>query len=1083
MNIEVFSHLKEYFSNLKARPLMATVILFCFLNNVMATTVSYSQPEQAINLKLTAVTIPAGLSVLESKTGCVINYNQSLFKNNSNISIDVKGMSLQQVLTRMLANTRVGFKFEDSKTILLYRLPDPVKPGKISGRVLDDKGETLPGASIRVVETGAGTQTGVDGSYILSIAPGTYTLEVSYISYQSKRITGVVVADGKNTPLDVSLKQDSKGLKEVMVTANYKKASVEGLLVRQKNAAELSNGISAEQLARTPDKNIGESLKRISGVSTMDNKFVLVRGIGERYNSATLDGTVLPSTEAQTRNFSFDLIPSNLVDNVVVSKTVTPDMNASFGGGLIQINTKDIPNENFMSFTIGSSYNDQSTGKEFLSHKRGKYDYLGFDDGRRDYPEGLVKTNINTFPNTELTPAEYQKKVDDQSRRFTNDNFTIYKTKTVPSQNYQFTIGRLITIDTTSQNKFGFTGSLSYRNTQNINEFDHQTRTAWRDDYNNSGSTYGFNTTWGALLNAGLQLGTNRFSIRNTYTHMYDNALTRTIGYDDAGDGPNAAPNVIPDRIEEVDDPTFTDLLQNKITGQHQAGKIKIEWNVARTSIDRNEKDMGIATQRPVLVNGNYQYFYYGGSVSEPRVVPMSRHNYNTSEEHYSWSAAATIPFKVAGINNSLKTGYFGIRKKGSFGWQIADFSQSALLTDSLRYLPLADMLKPEYIGATGFSYHVTNGGVDKYEGKSESHAGYLMFDSRLIEKLRLVWGVRGEYFHYTEISNPSNEKISVYEQKTDQKWQWLPSANLTYSPISAINLRAAYSSSVVRPELMDNSQFWRYNAFFGAQVGNAGLSSTRINSFDVKTEWFPGLGEILSVGGFYKKFDSPVELTFNTLSGNIAYNLMNADYADVYGLEFELRKNLSFISDAQILSNFSLYGNLTLQKSEVKGTYVSENPDPDATGLYYVSSTQKRSMYGQSPYLINAGLQYNDSHFGFNVMYNRSGFKTYVVSELPSDIEYEKSREQIDAQISYKFLKGKMEIKVNAGNLLNRASLFYRNTASYEKNPDFDLGSSDRSDALRLKTGFTNKYEEGDQVMFRQKFGRTYSTSISYNF
>ena len=191
MNIEVFSHLKEYFSNLKTRPLMVTVILFCFLNNVMATTVSYSQPEQAINLKLTAVTIPAGLSVLESKTGCVINYNQSLFKNNSNISIDVKGMSLQQVLTRMLANTRVGFKFEDSKTILLYRLPDPVKPGKISGRVLDDKGETLPGASIRVVETGAGTQTGVDGSYILSIAPGTYTLEVSYISYQSKRITGV----------------------------------------------------------------------------------------------------------------------------------------------------------------------------------------------------------------------------------------------------------------------------------------------------------------------------------------------------------------------------------------------------------------------------------------------------------------------------------------------------------------------------------------------------------------------------------------------------------------------------------------------------------------------------------------------------------------------------------------------------------------------------------------------------------------------------------------------------------------------------------------------------------------------------
>lgn len=1083
MNIEVFSHLKEYLGNLKARPLMVTVLLICFLNNIMAATVSNMQPEQAISIKLTAVTIPASLSALESKTGCVINYNQSLFKDNSSITIDAKGMSLQQVLTKILANTHVGFRFADSKTILLYKLPDPVKPGKISGRVLDDKGETMPGASVKVLETGAGVQTGVDGSYILSLAPGTYTIDVSYISYQSKRITGVVVTEGKNTPLDVSLKQDSKGLKEVMVTANYKKASVEGLLVRQKNAAELSNGISAEQLARTPDKNIGESLKRISGVSSMDNKFVLVRGIGERYNSATLDGTILPSTEAQSRNFSFDLIPSNLVDNVVVSKTVTPDMNASFGGGLIQINTKDIPNENFMSFTVGSSFNDQSTGKDFLSHKRGKYDYLGFDDGRRDYPEGLVQTNVNIFPNTELTPEQYQKKVDDQSRRFTNDNFTLYKTKTVPSQNYQFTIGRLITLDTANQKKFGITGSLSYRNTQNINLFDHQTRTSWRDDYNNSGSTYGFNTTWGALLNAGLQLGKNRFSTRNTYTHMYDNALVRTIGYDDAGEGPNAAPGVVPDRIEEVDDPTFTNLLQNKVTGQHQLDKVKIEWNIARTSIDRKEKDLSIATQRPELVNGNYEYFYYAGSVSEPRVVPMSRHEYITDEKHYSWTVSATLPFKVATINNSLKAGYFGIRKKGSFGWQIADFSQSANLPDSLKYISISEKLKPEYIGANGFSYQVTDGGVAKFEGKSESHAGYLMIDSRIMEKLRFVWGLRGEYFNYTEISNPNNEKTKLYEGKTDSKWQWLPSANLTYSPISSLNLRSAFSSSVVRPELMDNSQFWRWNPFFGAQVGNAGLNSTRINSFDLKAEWFPGLGEILSVGGFYKNFNAPVELTMSTVSGNITYYLRNADEAKIYGLEFELRKNLGFISDAKILNNLSIYGNLTLQKSEVRGTYVSLLTDPNATGPKYVTSTQKRSMYGQSPYLINAGIQYNEKHFGFNIMYNRSGYKTYVVSELPTDIEYERSREQIDGQISYKLLKGKMEIKVNAANLLNRASIFYRNTASYETNPDHQVGSGDSSNALRLKPGFSNKFEEGDQIMFRQKFGRTYSTSISYNF
>ena len=868
-----------------------------------------------------------------------------------------------------------------------------------------------------------------------------------------------------------------------MVTANYKKASVEGLLVRQKNAAELSNGISAEQLARTPDKNIGESLKRISGVSSMDNKFVLVRGIGERYNSATLDGTILPSTEAQTRNFSFDLIPSNLVDNVVVSKTVTPDMNASFGGGLIQINTKDIPNENFMSFTVGSSYNDQSTGKDFLSHKRGKYDYLGFDDGRRDYPQGLVQTDIRVEPNSLLTPEQYQKKLDDQGRRFTNENFTLYKTKTAPSQNYQFTIGRLLTLDTVSHNKFGFTGSLSYRNTQNINEFDHQTRTSWRDDYNNGGSSYNFNTTWGALLNAGLQLGENRFSLRNTYTHMFDNALVRTVGYDDAGEGPNAL-NAVPDRIEETDDPTFTDLLQNKITGQHQLGKVKIEWNLARTSIDRKEKDLIIATQRPVLVDGTYQYFYYAGSETEARVVPMSRHNYVTNENHYSWNASATVPFIVAGINNTLKAGYFGIRKKGSFGWQIADFSQSALLADSLKYLPVAEMLKPEYLGAGKFSYQVTVGGVNDYAGKSESHAGYLMFDSKLLEKLRLVWGVRGDYFNYTEIKNPSNEVNTIFSTRPDKKLQWLPSANLTYSPIATLNLRAAFSSSVVRPELIDNSQFWRYSPLFGTQFGNQGLYSTRIDSYDIKAELFPGLGEIISVGGFYKKFDKPTELTTNVSSGSPVYYLRSADWAKVYGLEFELRKSLSFIADHHIFQELSLYGNLTLQSSEVAGVFVGTNPDPAISGPYYYTSKQKRSMYGQSPYLINAGIQYSGKKLGLNIMYNRSGQKTITVNERASDIEYEQSREQIDGQISYKVWKGRMEIKVNAGNLLNRASVIFRNSGSYEDNPDKIRGSdNDLSSAYRLISGFTTKFEEGDQIMYRQKFGRTYSTSISYNF
>ena len=989
-------------------------------------------------------------------------------------------MPVEQVLKKILAGTRVAFRYADATTILLYKLPEPVKPGRISGKVFDEKGETLPGASIKIIETGKATQTASDGSFTLVTEPGKYTVEISYISYATQRVSEVEVKADKSTPLNIALKPDAKGLQDVVVTASYKKASVEGLLARQKNASEISNGISAEQIARTPDKNIGESLKRISGVSSIDNKMVLVRGIGERYNTAQLDGITLPSTEAQTRNFSFDLIPSSLVDNVVVSKTVTPDMNSSFGGGLIQINTKDIPTENFMGFTIGTAYNDQSTGKDFLSHKRGKYDYFGFDDGRRKFPADLQQTERTTAPNNSLTDAQYNQMLIAQSQKFTNDNFTMYKYKTAPSQNYQFTIGRLIGIDTTKNKKLGFTASLNYRNNQNINTIEQQTRSDWNQNTPNTGAKYMFNTTLAAMLNVGLQLDKNRFSFRNTYTHIYNNDLVRTAGYDVFTGGEFFAAGLKPNLIIEADDPTYTDLLQNKLNGQHQAGKIKLEWNLARTSIDRKEKDLSIATQNLTSVGKDYEYFYQASGQREGYIKPTSRHNYSNNEHHFSWSGDASMPFKTGPLNNIVKTGYFGIQKEGSLNWEIASLVSSASLPDSARYIPIAQIIDPAKIGNNGYNYFINPYFLNGYKGKSITQAGYMMLDNRLAEKLRLVWGVRAEYYKYTELRNDLNVRgSSSFSLPPEKKWRWLPSANLTYSPTKQINVRAAFSNAVIRPELMDNSQFFRYDPMFDAQFGNEGIASTQIKNYDFKVEWFPGLGEIISASAFYKRFDKPVEVTYSISNGGGFYYIKNSDEAMVYGLEFELRKNLGFIASNPLLSRFTLYGNLTLQTANVIGTYDVKGPDGKDI---QISTKAKRNMYGQSPYLINAGLQYLDEHFGFNIAYNKSGRKTTLVSSELNNIEYENPRDQIDAQVSYKFYKNRFEVKVNAGNLLNKAAIIFRNTGSYEVNPDY-TPSSDYSNRYRLKAGFTNALEDGDQILFSQKFGRTYSTSITYNF
>jgi TonB-dependent receptor len=989
---------------------------------------------------------------------------------------------LTEILDYLLQKTRLGHKEVAGGIVLFTKNETPVSTSQVTGKIMDEEnGQPVFGATVRIGDKGA--ITGMDGAFSLLLPTGSYTATISYMGYGTKEISGVTVKASETFPLNATLKRGKGQLAGVVVKGAARKESINALLLRQKNAAEVSNGISAEQIARTPDKNIGESLKRISGVSSVDNKFILVRGNGERYNTAMLDGTVLPSTEAQSRNFSFDMIPSNLVDNVIVSKTVTPDMNASFGGGLIQINTKDIPTENFMSIAAGISYNDQSTGKDFLHHKRGKYDYLGFDDGRRDYPRGLEHTDRGTAPNTDLSDEAYQQKVDKQSRRFTHDNFTVYKSKAAPSQNYQFTIGRLRYLDTLNNNRIGFTGSVSYRNTQDIKLIDQQRRSSWYSGSENSGASYGFNTTLGGLLNVGLQLGKSRFSFRNTYTHMYDNALVRIAGYDEDNGLTNITNGVPPARVEEADDPTFTDLLQNKLGGQHLLGKVKVEWNLARTAISRQEKDLGIATSAPVLVGKTYEYFYVPVNSSEPRITPTSRQFYQNKETYYSWDVAVTIPFTLGESPASLKAGYFGNRKEASFDWQIAALSANyGHMADSLRYISIKDMQDPGNIGANGYFYTISDLFLDNYHGKSRSHAGYLMFDNRILDKLRIVWGLRAEYYKYQEIRNGVNNKQSFFKNKPDPSWQWLPSANLTYSPASQINIRAAYSSSVVRPESMDNSQFWRYSPYLGASYGNMGLYSSRISSYDVKAEWFPGLGEIIAIGGFYKSFDKPAELTFSIATGNINYYLKSADWAKVYGLEFEMRKNLGFIAPQPVLQRLFAYGNLTLQQSTVRGTYVAKNP-VDGQPDIEVSTKQKRPMYGQTPYLVNAGLLYSGEHLGLNLMYNKTGYKTYIVSENIDNIEYEKPREQLDAQVSYRFLKKRMEIKMNFGNLLNAASVFFINSGSYEVNPDQDVSSGDYTNAKRLKPGFTDKYEEGDEVKFSQKFGRTYSATISYNF
>ncbi len=439
-----------------------------------------------------------------------------------------------------------------------YKKPVPVaarqQPGRISGKVLDERGEPLPGASIKIVESSKVVQSSVDGTYTIVLPEGTYIIEVSYISFQTQRVTGILVKEGRNTSLDLALKPAINALSEVVVTSSYRKASVDGLYARQKNAAAVTDGISAEQIARTPDNNMGEVLKRISGLTTVDNKYVVVRGLSERYNQAMIDGVVLPSTNMNRRNFSFDVLPQEMVSNVVVNKTATPDMSAEFSGGQISVNTLDIPTENFSSITIGAGYNSQSTGKDFfVMGGRGKYDYLGFDDKRRKEPAGIIPWK---FPSgVELPPPGLPGNNDPlipgqdapysgldaiaQSKKLDASAYKVARYKAFPHQNLRLALGRVYDLNEKGL-KAGFAGGVSYRNQQNIENFNN-VRGAIGKNYidsveNGAGKAYKFNTTLGAVLNMGLQGKAFKLGLKNIYSRIFDDNFYEAYRIDYATD-------------------------------------------------------------------------------------------------------------------------------------------------------------------------------------------------------------------------------------------------------------------------------------------------------------------------------------------------------------------------------------------------------------------------------------------------------------------------------------------------------------------------------------------------------------------
>jgi len=286
--------------------------------------------------------------------------------------------------------------------VALLAITQLFSQGTVRGTILDAKtGETVPFANVLVKETETGNTTDFDGVYTLSLDAGIYTVEFSFLGYATLTVPDVEVKDGEETLLDVSFEEEGTLIEEVVVTASAINTTETAVLTIQRKALGLLDGVSTQAIKRTGDSDVGGAVKRVTGVSVQEGKYIVVRGLGDRYSKTSLNGMDVPGLDPDKNSVQLDIFPTNLVDNIIVYKSFTPNLPGDFTGGMVDILTKDFPEKKTISLSAGASYNPtQHFNKNYITSQGGGLDWLGFDDGTRKLPQAI--SAVINDPNQEI---------------------------------------------------------------------------------------------------------------------------------------------------------------------------------------------------------------------------------------------------------------------------------------------------------------------------------------------------------------------------------------------------------------------------------------------------------------------------------------------------------------------------------------------------------------------------------------------------------------------------------------------------------------------------------------------------------
>ncbi|MFL2603589.1 MAG: TonB-dependent receptor domain-containing protein [Flavobacteriaceae bacterium] len=918
-------------------------------------------------------------------------------------------------------------------SVLFFSILKTYSQYGITGTVIDgDFNEPLPFANVLVKETGDGVTTDFDGKYSIELSSGNYTLIFSFVGYETKEITNIKVSGDNYAITDIVLNSVAQGLEEVVVTVDARRNTESSVLEIQRKSASLLDGISAQAFRKIGANDIASAVKNVPGVSVQGGKFVYVRGLGDRYSKSILNGVDIPGLDPDRNTIQMDLFPTNLLSNVLVIKSARADLPADFTGGVINIITKDFPTNEELSISIGTSFNPNMHFREnYLTYEGGQTDFLGFDDGTRK--NKIFNSFLGNFfdprLNNSITSLTYVNKI---SNQFDPQMAPI---DDISGMNYNFNISYGNQIKFENGHSFGYLGSLSYRKEQSIYENSQdnifnfspdRSELYFEENRLQFGTIGGENIIASGLL--GLTYKTNNSKFRFNSLHIQN------------GESTSGSFRQLTRFSDFVDFNKFNleynerSITNGIISGLHNLNesKFKVEWTLSGTLAKVHDKDVRNTTFQDEEGIFSFQ------ENTEPKRIWRTLDEYNLVGK-----VDLSKRFKFLNEDAILKFGVFGSTKERDFS--IAQYSVSSNYTSERDWANYGgnpnqlfnpvNLISPSNDRGTYINPQTTiRQDANIFNATQQNLAAYISNEFNLSSKLKSIIGFRFENYQVFYTGENSQLGQILNDERIINGNNLFPSANFIYNLKEEKNLRLAYSLTTARPSFKEASIAEIYdplsNLFF---IGNIDIKPSYIDNFDIRYESFGENAQLFAMSLFYKKLTDPIEIGFVAASTS-NYKPLNLEDADVYGFEIELRKKMSdWISG---LKNFNLSFNGSYIISDEK--YSEDELALRTLGLREGETLgDSRPLQGQSPYLVNAGFDYNNVEKGFRggLYFNVQGKTLEVVGDGFYPDVYTMPFNSLNLNLNKQF-KNNTSLTLRVRNLLNdeRESLFegYGGTTEY---------------------------------------------------